>query len=99
MDRDQALELLRAHRDELSRRGVRRAAQFGSTARGQAGPDSDLDIMVDLDPAADLDVFGYVALIDFIKDLFARTRVDVSNHDALKPHVRVTAERDAIYAF
>ena len=99
MDRDQALEVLRAHRDELSRRGVRHAALFGSTARGQARPDSDLDIMIDLDPAAELDVFGYVALVDFIRDLFARMRVDVSNHEALKPHIRVTAERDAIYAF
>jgi predicted nucleotidyltransferase len=99
MDRDQALEVLRAHRDELSRRGVRHAALFGSTARGQAQPGSDLDIMVDLDPAAELDVFGYVVLIDFIRDLFVRMRVDVSNHEALKPHVRATAERDAIYAF
>lgn len=99
MDRDQALEILRAHRDELSRRGVRHAALFGSMARGQARPGSDLDIMVDLDPAAELDVFGYVALTDFIGELFARMRVDVSNHEALKPHVRATAERDAVYAF
>lgn len=99
MDRDQVLEVLRAHRDELSRRGVRHAALFGSMARGQAGPGSDLDIMVDLDPAAELDVFGYVALTDFIRDLFIRTRVDVSNHEALKPHVRANAERDAVYAF
>jgi predicted nucleotidyltransferase len=99
MDRDQALEVLRANRDELRRRGVRHAALFGSTARGQAKPGSDLDIMVDLDPFVELDVFGYVALTDFIRDLFARNRVDVSNHEALKPHVRATAERDAVYAF
>jgi uncharacterized protein len=99
MDRDQALEVLRAHRDELFRRGVRHAALFGSTARGNAQPGSDLDIMIDLDPAAELDVFGYVALTDFIRDLFVLMRVDVSDHEALKPHVRVTAERDAIYAF
>jgi len=98
MECDQALDVLRRNRVELSRRGVQRAALFGSTARGQADPDSDLDILIELDPDVLLDVFSYVALTDFIRDLF-RVRVDVANSDALKPHVRTSAQRDAIYAF
>jgi predicted nucleotidyltransferase len=98
MNRDQALDILRRHQVELSQRGVRRAALFGSTARDQATAESDVDILVELDPSEPFDVFSYVALTDFIRDLFPG-RVDVANGGALKPHVRASAQRDAIYAF
>lgn len=38
----------------LRRSGVRSAAVFGSTARGEAGPDSDLDLLVEFGPGVDL---------------------------------------------
>jgi hypothetical protein len=98
MDRDQALAVLRTHAATLRRRGVRHAALFGSVARGTAGPDSDVDVLVDLDPDAMLGVYEYVDLTLFLADLFAG-RADVANRACLRPHVRPGAERDAIYAF
>jgi len=98
MKRDQVIAVLRAHEGELRRRGVAHAALFGSAARGQARPDSDLDIMVDIAPGAAVDVYDYVGLRQFIEALFP-VRVDIANRAALKPHVRPSAERDAVYAF
>ena len=77
---------------------MRRAAVFGSVARGDSRPDSDIDIMVEIDPDAHLTVFDYVGLKDYIASLFDGP-VDVVNRDGLKPYVRSTATADAIYAF
>jgi uncharacterized protein len=60
--------------------------------------DSDLDIMIDVDPDAHLTVFGYVGLKEYVAGLF-EGRVDVVSRDGLKPYVRPAATADAIYAF
>ena len=98
MDRELAVATLRAHEAELRRRGVAHAALFGSVARGEATGGSDIDILVELAPDAEIDLFGYVGITHYLADLFP-VRVDVANRSTLKPHVRPGAERDAVYAF
>jgi predicted nucleotidyltransferase len=82
----------------LRARGVAHAALFGSVARGEDRPDSDIDIMVEIAADARLGVFQYVGVVRYIEELFP-VRVDVANREGLKPLVRPSAERDAIYAF
>jgi uncharacterized protein len=98
MNRSEALETLRRSELDLRARGVRRAAVFGSVVRGDSRPDSDIDIMVEIDPEAHLTVFDYVGLKDYIASLFDGP-VDVVNRDGLKSYVRPAATADAIYAF
>jgi predicted nucleotidyltransferase len=98
MTRDAALATLRAHEAALRKLGVLRAALFGSTVRDEAGPTSDIDIMVDIDPAAEVDLYDYVGITQFIADLFP-SPVDVAERSRLVQRVRETAERDAVYAF
>lgn len=98
MTRDDVIATLRAHEAALRLKGVAHAALFGSLARGEAGADSDIDIMVEIDPAAEVGVWEYVGITHFIGDLFP-VKVDVSERCALKVHVRPNAERDAIHAF
>ena len=98
MDSNEALQTLRRSEPNLRARGVRRAAVFGSVALGDSRPDSDIDIMVEIDPEAHLTVFDYVDLKDYIAGLFDRP-VDVVNRDGLKSYVRPAATVDAIYAF
>ena len=98
MTKEAVIAILRAHEGPLRRQGVQRAALFGSAARGDAAPDSDLDIMIEIDPAAHVDLYAYVGITRYIAELFAGP-VDIADHAMLIEPVRRTAERDAVYAF
>jgi uncharacterized protein len=98
MDRDAIIARLRASEAELRARGVLHAALFGSRARGDDRPDSDTDIMIDIDPEAHISVYDYVGLKEYIAGLFDGP-VDVVSQNGLKPHLRPTATADALYAF
>jgi predicted nucleotidyltransferase len=98
MNANEALDTLRRSEAALRARGVRHAALFGSTARGENRPDSDIDILVEIDPNARVTVYDYVGIKEFISNLFP-DRVDVIDRDALKPHLRQSSSRDAVYAF
>ena len=97
MNRQTALDILRRAQADLHARGVLHAALFGSVARGEERPDSDVDIMIEVDPEVPLGVYEYVELKDYIVGLF-NGPVDVVNRDSLKPHIR-PAVADAVYAF
>jgi len=99
MRRDDIIATLRASEQDLRARGVRHAALFGSVARDTAGPQSDIDIMIDIDRATVRDVYTYVGLAQHIAGLFPADKVDVINQNALKPGIRKPAESDAVYAF
>jgi predicted nucleotidyltransferase len=98
MDKQQILARLRQNEAALRARGVRHAALFGSRARGDNQADSDTDILIDVDPAADMSIYDYVGLKRYVASLFDG-RVDVIDREGLKPAIRPRAESDAIYAF
>jgi predicted nucleotidyltransferase len=54
--------------------------------------------MIDIDPDARIGVWGLVSIMNLIEDRFPQ-KVDVSERESLRPFVRPSAERDAIYAF
>jgi predicted nucleotidyltransferase len=98
MKSEDVIAVLRQNADALRARGIRHAALFGSVARGDARPGSDIDIVIELDPEAEIDIFTYVGLKRYIGELFEGP-VDVVNKDALKPSLRRPVTADAIYAF
>ena len=98
MDKDTVIAVLRSHQPELQRLGVRHAALFGSLARGEAGPNSDIDIAIELDRSRQPTVYDYVGMQQFISGLFEGT-VDVVDREALKPRVRERVLADLVHAF
>jgi uncharacterized protein len=70
MNSSEIITALQQSESALRARGVRHAALFGSVARGSAGPDSDIGVMIEIDPAASMTVFDYVELKEYIAGLF-----------------------------
>lgn len=98
MRRDQIIARLRAAEPELRARGIRHAALFGSIARDEGRPDSDIDILVEFEPGSEGSIYDYMRLKEYVSGLF-EAPVDVIDRDALKPHLRAPAARDTVYAF
>jgi predicted nucleotidyltransferase len=95
MDRERALSLLREHKAELGRRfGVLEIALFGSTVRGQARADSDVDVLVAFDgPATSKRYFG----VQFYLEDLLGCPVDLVTDKALRPELRPFVEREALH--
>ena len=70
-----------AGRTELRARGVKTLAVFGSVARGEAEPGSDVDILVEFDRSVGL--FHFIQLKDLLKDLLGGAEVDLVVRDAI----------------
>ena len=98
MNRSSILARLKSAEAILKARGVSHAALFGSVARGEDRSASDIDILVDLDPAVVRTMFDYAGVKGCIADLFD-VPVDVVDREGLRPHVRRSATAEAIYAF
>jgi predicted nucleotidyltransferase len=67
---------------------------FGSVARGEAQPDSDIDIMVVFDSDAKVGMFAFAQLAESLEQLTGR-RVDLVTKNGLKPWIRDSASVDA----
>ncbi len=95
MNKQQALALLSQHRDEIAKKfSVKHLALFGSTARGEAREDSDVDVLVEFEGPATFD--GYMGLKFYLEGLF-HAKVDLVTEDAVKPRMRPIIEKDLIH--
>jgi predicted nucleotidyltransferase len=98
MELARIIDELRHHEPALRARGVLHLAVFGSRARGDNRPNSDTDIMIDLDPNVPIGVWDYAGLKTYIASL-VEGPVDVDDRESLKPAIRPAAATDAVYAF
>ena len=90
-------EVIREKREEILRlaaaRGARKVRVFGSVARGDAGPESDVDLLVTLDEDRTLFDLGHL-LLD-LEELLGR-KVDLVTENALHPYIRGRVLREAV---
>ena len=97
MDRDTAISRLKAHEAELRRLGVQHLWLFGSTARGDARPDSDVDLFFDHE-------WGKLSLFDIMEVQEVAARIlgcdaDVMTRGSLHPVFRDRIENSALLVF
>ncbi len=94
---------IEAHAGEIAQicrdHRVKELSLFGSAARGEMGPDSDFDLLVDFLPDAHPGLLSVAAMARKLTALLGR-RVDLAIKPALKPRIRpaVLAEARRIYA-
>jgi uncharacterized protein len=98
MNRDQVIATLRHHESELRAAGVVRLSIFGSTARGDRRPDSDIDLLACFDESLRLSLLDVVGIELHLADLLGQP-VDLSEEGTLKPRVQKRVEAEAVRAF
>ena len=102
MDGEQARAALKACESELRALGVVSASIFGSVARGDAGPDSDIDVVVRLSDEFSKGGFDYFAKLEALQQRLARLlgrRVDVIEEPVRKKRLQSEIDRDRALAF
>lgn len=93
MTRDELLKRLRELKPWLEEQGVINVRLFGSYARDEAGPDSDVDLLVDVTKPLGFSFFGIEEELG--ERLGARVEL-VTDQSLANPYIRYTAERDAL---
>jgi predicted nucleotidyltransferase len=98
MKRAEALKKLRTFAGALRARGATSLYLFGSTARNQAGADSDLDLFVDYDPRGKFNAFDLVASKRLLQEGLG-VGVDLTTRKGLHPLIRKQIEAEATRVF
>jgi len=98
MDREQVIATLREHERELRAAGVARLSLFGSTARGDRRPDSDIDLLARFDESRRLSLLDVIGVELQLAGLLGQ-RVDLVEEGTLKPRVKQSADAGAVCAF
>ncbi|MBI5948856.1 MAG: nucleotidyltransferase domain-containing protein [Chloroflexi bacterium] len=93
MKREDAVRLIREHREEITAFGVRRIALFGSVARDEGRPDSDVDVLVEFDGAPTFR--GHMGLLVLLESLLG-TRVDLATPEMIRPEQMEIVRRDLL---
>ena len=94
MRRAEVIALVSARRDEIVQRfGVRSLSLFGSVARDEARPDSDVDVLVEFEGPTTFD--SHMGLLIFLEDLLGR-RVDVLTAKGIKSRLRPLIDQDLV---
>ncbi len=92
------IAILKEHESFYREKGVTRLAVFGSMARGDAGPDSDVDLVIDLDPDAKFSLLTLCGVQNETADWLGRD-VDVVLRRSAKPRILPHIEQDGVDVF
>src|SRR3954463_7277693 len=98
MDRDSVIERLRAHESELKAMGIARLSLFGSVARGEAGPRSDVDLAAEIEPGKRMGLFRFAVLRERLADLLGRWG-DLRREPIDRPRLRARVDEDRVHVF
>jgi predicted nucleotidyltransferase len=98
MDREHVIATLRGNESELKALGILRLSLFGSTARGDDGPDSDVDLLAAFDDARRISLLDVVGMEEQLSRMLGCT-VELVEEGTLKPRVQKSVEAEAVRAF
>ena len=98
MTKAEALARLRAHEAELRALGIERLSIFGSTARGEEGTASDVDLAVTLPGLHGMTLFDFVAIKQAAAQILGAD-VDMVSEPAKKPKLQAEIDRDRVHVF
>lgn len=90
--------MLNQVRKYLATKPIKKAYLFGSYARGEATPESDVDILAELDETKTVGMIEFIKIMDDLEDILKR-KIDLVTTDGLSPHIKpfIDAEKIVIY--
>ena len=97
MNKSEVLKKLKLSKKEMKQFSVKDLYLFGSYAREEAQDQSDLDILVEFEPEAQIGLFAFAKLRRRLSELLGRD-VDLVTRDAIHPEMRDEILREAIHA-
>jgi hypothetical protein len=97
VERNQAIARLREHETELKKLGVEHLYLFGSTARGDARPDSDVDLFFDY-PRGKFGLFELMDVMAAASRILGR-KADIMTRDSIHKALRARIEASAVSVF
>ena len=98
MNREQVIAMLRQHEPEIKAAGVARLSLFGSTARGDRRPDSDIDLLAVFDDTRRISLLDVAGIEIQLSELLGQ-QVDLVEEGTLKPRMRISVDAEAVRAF
>ena len=98
MKRDEVIAILAAHKDELKALGVKSLELFGSVARDEAGPDSDVDFLVEFEDEHSIGLFEFSKVRFFLEDIFGCS-VEMGTRKDLRKELQERVIKEAIRAY
>jgi uncharacterized protein len=96
LKRDEVLAIVKAHQNTLQELGVKSLDLFGSVARDEARPNSDVDFLVEF--SKPIGFFEFFQLQHYLEDILGRD-IDLGTQDALREHLREPVLKDMIRVF
>ena len=94
---DEIKRILKKHESELKEKyGVKEIGVFGSYVRGEQKKGSDIDILVEFYPQAEIDLIKFVELEEYLSDLL-EIKVDLIMKSALKPRIGERILKEVVY--
>jgi predicted nucleotidyltransferase len=94
----QAVDQLKAYADAVRGMGATSLYLYGSTARDEAKPGSDLDIFIEYDRVSRFNAFDLIGIKQFLEDQLG-TEIDITTRDGLHPRLRDRIEQSAVRVF
>jgi predicted nucleotidyltransferase len=98
MNSSEAVSRLKGCAENIKARGATSLYLFGSAARDEANPDSDLDLFIDYDPAKKFSLVDLVGIKLILEDSLGVV-VDLTTRDSLHPMLRQDIEKSALRVF
>ena len=98
MDRQRVLEILREHEAELKAGGLLHLRLFGSVARGENTPESDVDLLFDYDEADSWNLFSAYGCQEIVTELLG-VPAHLSSEKHMRDHIRAQALREIVHVY
>lgn len=96
-DYERIINILKEHKEELREKyGIREIGVFGSYVRGEYEGKSDLDILVEFEEEADIDLLKFVNMENYLSKLIG-IKVDLVERSTLKPRIGKHILKEVVY--